>query len=306
MLFEHVQTLFLLERVSIAKKRLNDNNVYIGTFFPKKSITLILVLSLAIDLKFEIKSPFIQTHSDYHQKHRHSALKKIGSNQFKKFCNRGKRVPQLNKINVLNVDCCTFDLNPPFLSSTCHLELFPKNSPRGVDIRHPESEFGSLTMTSCVVKNVWECCSPSRKIWELQIITVHPSTESLESHLEHSILEKRRNFQRTNGRFGAFVDPHGRSLRSDLCLIQFRVVKLEHRGHRRCLWTPNPPWEESGFLGCILIRLARLLVGKMRIEVFAAHQQTPLRAYYEICLGAPSQIKNSSNFRRLTEAACLS
>ena len=113
----------------------------------------------------------------------------------------------------------------------------------------------------------------------------------------------------SDGRFGAFVGPHGRSLRSDLCLIQFRVVKLEHRGHRRCLWTPNPLWEESGFLGCILIRLAWLLVGKMRIEVFAAHQQTPLRAYYEICLGAPSQLKNSSNFRRLTEgseAACLS
>ena len=43
-----------------------------------------------------------------------------------------------------------------------------------------------------------------------------------------------------------------------------------------------------------------LLLGKMRIEVFEAHQQTPLRAYYEICLGAPSQLKNSSNFRRLT------
>lgn len=67
----------------------------------------------------------------------------MGSNQFKKFCNRGKRVPQLNKINVLNVDCCTFDLNPPFLSSTCHLELFPKTAPKVLTFAIPKVSLGA-------------------------------------------------------------------------------------------------------------------------------------------------------------------
>lgn len=121
---------------------------------------------------FKIKSPFIQTHSDYHQKHRHSALKKIGSNQFKKFCNRGKKGTSIEQNQCIECWLLYIWLESSFSVKYLSSWTLPVNSLRGVDIRHPESEFGSLTMTSCVVKNVLDCCSLSRKIWELQYIQV--------------------------------------------------------------------------------------------------------------------------------------
>lgn len=140
-------------------------------------------------------------------------------------------------------------------------------------------------------------------------IAVHPSTESLESHLEHSILKRRRNEELAMGDLAHLWAHMGDRVGTIFVWSNSGWWNWSSGVTGGVWWTPNPPWEESGFLDCILIRLAWLLVGKMRIEVFAAHQQTPLRAYYEICLGAPSQLKNSSNFRRLTEAsaaACLS